>query len=153
MRLGCTFLWYMIGIGHKTQPLLTINFCQGQKAQKIPKMNVHDPMFLILTTFNIFLSLGHCQGDGYRVGFGPCSGTIVQALQQWNTRIVTRVFSHPFIDYKNWKTQTNTTTASLPTFHPRDLGWETFHLIGIFCQHWHWHDWIIKDKIETCADI
>ncbi|XP_053278107.1 fumarylacetoacetase [Pleuronectes platessa] len=25
---------------------------------------------------------GHCQGDGYRVGFGPCVGTIVQALQQ-----------------------------------------------------------------------
>ncbi|CAJ1048673.1 fumarylacetoacetase isoform X1 [Xyrichtys novacula] len=25
---------------------------------------------------------GHCQGDGYRVGFGPCSGTILPALNQ-----------------------------------------------------------------------
>uniref|UniRef100_A0A672GUG6 Fumarylacetoacetase n=1 Tax=Salarias fasciatus TaxID=181472 RepID=A0A672GUG6_SALFA len=24
---------------------------------------------------------GHCQGDGYRVGFGPCRGTILPALQ------------------------------------------------------------------------
>ena len=23
---------------------------------------------------------GHCQGDGYTIGFGPCSGTILPAL-------------------------------------------------------------------------
>ncbi|CAN9506859.1 unnamed protein product [Ophioblennius macclurei] len=26
--------------------------------------------------------MGYCQGDGYRVGFGPCRGTIIPALQQ-----------------------------------------------------------------------
>lgn len=26
------------------------------------------------------LSLGYCEGNGYRVGFGPCAGTILPAL-------------------------------------------------------------------------
>lgn len=36
---------------------------------------------VIITMFRLPLCLGYCQGDGYRVGFGECAGTILPSLQ------------------------------------------------------------------------
>lgn len=43
-------------------------------------------MLLINLTWisHVLLCLGYCQGDGYRVGFGQCIGTILPSKQHWN---------------------------------------------------------------------
>lgn len=59
-------------------------------------LKIHIQKVLIQMSFskvsNLFHCLGYCEGDGYRVGFGPCKGAILPALQHWTHLLLHTVY-------------------------------------------------------------
>lgn len=124
----------------------------------------------ILTTFFISICivwiisllslwLGYCQGDGYRVGFGRCMGTILPALQRWY-----KLLSHGAIaGILLW----STTDLKLTYLHYLILLWQSlsmndgnslscprFRLYFQFCRfvcYWSWRYLLISLEPITAA--